>query len=73
MNDSAAVLPALLSADEAASWLGLSRSSVFRLVRQGDLRAVRPLRELRFRQADLAAFVAGLEPAETEAAGSVGR
>lgn len=62
--------PALLSADDAAAWLGVSRSSVFRLVRQGRLVAVRPFRELRFRQADLEAFVAGLEPANSRA-GSV--
>jgi excisionase family DNA binding protein len=62
--------PALLSADNAAAWLGVSRSSVFRLVREGRLIAVRPFRELRFRQADLEAFVAGLEPANPRA-GSV--
>jgi len=62
--------PALLSADDAAAWLGVSRSSVFRLVRQGRLVAVRPFRELRFRQVDLEAFVAGLEPANPRA-GSV--
>ena len=54
--------PALLSADAAAAWLGLSRSSVFRLVRDGRLRACRPLKELRFRVVDLAQFVSSLEP-----------
>jgi excisionase family DNA binding protein len=62
-----APLPALLSADEAAAWLGLSRSSLFRCVREGRLVAVRPFRELRFREADLAAFVAALEPATAKA------
>lgn len=54
--------PALMSADAAAAWLGLSRSSVFRLVREGHLRACRPLKELRFRVVDLAQFVSSLEP-----------
>jgi len=58
--------PALLSADAAAAWLGLSRSSVFRLVREGRLRACRPLKELRFRTSDLAAFVSSLEPVGQE-------
>jgi excisionase family DNA binding protein len=58
---------ALFSADEAAAWLGVSRSSVFRLVRERRLVAVRPFRELRFRQADLEAFVASLEPANPRA------
>ncbi len=59
----AMTVPALLSADDAAAWLGVSRSSVFRLVRGGRLVAVRPFRELRFRVDDLATFVASLEPA----------
>ena len=56
--------PALLSADAAAAWLGMSRSSLFRLVRSGRLVAVRPFRELRFRVDDLTVFVAELEPAQ---------
>ena len=54
--------PALLTADDAAAWLGLSRSSLFRLVREGRLVAVRPFRELRFREADLRAFLDALTP-----------
>ena len=69
MNDPA--LPALLSPNAAAAILGLSRSSLFRLVRQGRLAAVRPFRELRFRRSDLEAFVYGLEPVNQHAIGSV--
>ena len=58
--------PALLSADAAGAWLGLSRSSVFRLVREGRLRACRPFRELRFRVTDLTEIVATLETVELQ-------
>jgi excisionase family DNA binding protein len=66
--------PALLRPKQAADWLGCSVSSLYRAVRLGRLAAVKPFGsgELRFRQADLAAFVAGLEPVN-QAAGSVGR
>jgi excisionase family DNA binding protein len=62
--------PALLGPDAAAAWLGCSRSAMYRLVRDGRLVAVRPFRELRFRVADLEAFIAGLTPANRPAPAS---
>ena len=63
-------MPALLTPGQAAQWLGLSPSSVYRAVRLGRLAAVKPLGsgEVRFRLADLAALVDTLEPINQEAA-----
>ena len=59
--------PALMTLDAAAAFLGLSRSSLARLARDGRVVSVRPFKERRFRRADLEAFVAGLEPARDAA------
>jgi excisionase family DNA binding protein len=62
--------PLLLSPGQAAERIGCSRTSVFALVRSGRLRAVRPLSEageLRFRDADLVAFVESLEAVDPAA------
>ncbi len=64
------VEPLLLSPALACERLGVSRSSLFGLARSGRLRAVRPLSEageLRFRDADLVAFVASLEAVDPAA------
>jgi excisionase family DNA binding protein len=55
---------ALLRPDAACAYLGCSRTSLYRLVRQGRLAAVKPfgVGEIRFRVQDLAEFVSGLEP-----------
>ena len=59
------VLPALRTVEEAGVFLGLSKSSVRRLTRQGLLASVKPfgVGEIRFRVEDLQAFVDGLQPA----------
>jgi excisionase family DNA binding protein len=56
--------PALLRPNAACKRLGCSRSTLYRLVREHRLAAVKPFGagELRFRLADLRAFVDGLEP-----------
>ena len=61
--------PALLRSQQAAGWLGCSISSLYRAVRLGRLAAVRPFGagELRFREADLRAFVDALTPTNSEA------
>lgn len=62
--------PLLLSPAEACERLGLARSSLYGLVRAGRIRAVRPLAaagELRFRDADLIAFVDALEAVDPAA------
>jgi excisionase family DNA binding protein len=63
-------MPALRTPGQAAQWLGLSPSSVYRAVRLGRLAAVRPLGtgEVRFRLADLEAFVDSLTPTNEAAA-----
>ena len=62
--------PLLLSPGQAAERIGCGRSAIYSLVRLGRLRAVRPLSEggeLRFRDADLVAFVAALEAVDPAA------
>jgi excisionase family DNA binding protein len=62
--------PLLLSPGQAGDRLGVGRSAIYHLVRAGRLRAVRPLSdtgELRFRDADLVAFVATLEAVDPAA------
>ena len=62
--------PLLLSPDSACERLGVSRSSLYQLVREGRVRACRPLSgagELRFRLADLVAFVEALEAVDPAA------
>jgi excisionase family DNA binding protein len=64
----AAPEPALLRPDAASAWLGCSRSTLYRLVREDRLAAVRPFGqgELRFRVDDLRAFVANLDPSNRD-------
>jgi excisionase family DNA binding protein len=46
-------LPRVLTVNDTAAVLGISRATVYRLVQSGDLRPVRVGRRLRFRLADL--------------------
>jgi excisionase family DNA binding protein len=66
--------PALLRPDFACAWLGCSRSTLYRLVREHRLVAVRPFGrgELRFRVDDLRAFVANLDPSDRDGEGKAG-
>jgi excisionase family DNA binding protein len=62
--------PLLMDPAQACERLGVARSSLYQLVRAGRLRAVRPLSEageLRFRDADLVAFVESLEAVDPAA------
>jgi excisionase family DNA binding protein len=67
--------PALLRPDAAGAYLGCARSTVYRLVRQGRLAAVRPFGggEIRFRLEDLERFVAALTPVNARGRGADGR
>lgn len=50
-------LAPLLTVNETAHTLGVARSTVFRLVRQGDLRSVRVGKRQRFQPSDLEAYL----------------
>lgn len=54
------VEPVLLSVGDAASALGVGESTLRRMIRAGDVPAVRVAGLTRIRTADLAAFAAGL-------------
>jgi excisionase family DNA binding protein len=47
----------LLTVDETAAFLGVARSTVFRLIRNGELRPVRVGQRHRFRPEDLDAYL----------------
>lgn len=49
----------LMTADEVASMLRVSRSMVYLLIRKGELRTVRIHHALRFRAADVQALIDG--------------
>lgn len=50
-------LAPLLTIDETAAFLGVARSTVFRLIRQGDLRPVRVGQRQRLRPEDLDVYL----------------
>jgi excisionase family DNA binding protein len=50
---SVAARPALLTVNEAAAYLAVSRWTIYKLVRDGDVRALRVGERLRFRVSDL--------------------
>jgi excisionase family DNA binding protein len=52
-------LAALLTVQDVAELLGVSRATVYGLVKNGDLQPVKlPLRKTRFREEDIAALIA---------------
>lgn len=57
-------LPLLLTASQAARLLGIHRTTVYTLVDEGKLRAVRPLRELRFPRDAVEQFVRDMPSAK---------
>jgi len=57
MNEAAPIAPLLYTVRESARALSLSEASVFRLLRRGELPAVKVGHSLRLDPADLAAFV----------------
>jgi excisionase family DNA binding protein len=56
----------LLTVEDAAAYLGVSRSKVFDLLRAGDLPSLRVGAHRRFRPEALAAFARRLEQEESE-------
>ena len=60
--------PLLLKIGEAAHLLGVSRSTLERLLRAGELRAVKVGTGVRVRRADLSAYIAALPPRADEVA-----
>ena len=48
---------ALLSVDGAADYMGISRWTVYRMAREGSLRTLRAGTRLRFRRADIDAYL----------------
>lgn len=67
-----AVTPLLLSFDHAADVLEVSHSTVKRLVRTGQLPAVKVGGSPRIRKADLDAYVAGLTPVVASSSDEIG-
>ncbi len=57
MTQQASQLTRLMNVNEVARFLGISRWTVYRLVRDGDLHAVRAGERLRFRLADVDAYL----------------
>jgi excisionase family DNA binding protein len=53
-----AATPALLTVNEAAAYLAVSRWTIYKLVRDGDVRALRVGERMRFRVADLDEYAA---------------
>lgn len=62
----------LLTADEVADMLRVSTMTVYRLIRRGELPAVRVGRSYRVRQPDLDAYLHGqvVDPADMELPGT---
>ncbi len=56
----------LLNRTEAAEFLGVSASTVYRLLRQGDLRAYRVGHSIRITQIDIENYLTQLPPPEQE-------
>lgn len=56
----------LLSRTEAAEFLGVSTSTVYRLLRRGDLRAYRVGHSIRMTQVDIENYLRQLPPPEQE-------
>ena len=59
--------PLLYDADSAAELLGVSRSTIYKLIRQGRLKGVHIGKARRFSRQELDALVATLEAAAVEA------
>ena len=60
MDDS---LPVFLTTEEVLGWLKVTPRTVYRLIRAGELPAVRVGRQWRFRRADLENWLASRAPA----------
>jgi excisionase family DNA binding protein len=57
-TDAHAVPPLVYSVEGAAARLGVGRTTLFALIRRGDLRVIRLGRRTLIREADLVAFLA---------------
>ena len=62
----------LLTVEETAAQLRIARRRVFEMIRDGSLPSVKIGRSRRIRSADLAAYVAKLEPDVQQAAADAG-
>jgi excisionase family DNA binding protein len=62
----------LLTVEETAAQLRIARRRVFEMIRDGSLPSVKIGRSRRIRSADLAAYVANLEPDAQQAAADAG-
>src|SRR5437764_12637520 len=62
---------AVLSLEEAVRFLNTSKPTLYRLLRQGDIRALKTGRQWRFRKSDLVAYLQRDTVAEAAPAGAV--
>jgi excisionase family DNA binding protein len=66
MHDNGHELPAFLSTDEVLTYLKITPRTIYRLIRSGELPAVRIGRQWRFRRTDLDAWVERQRPAPAQ-------
>ena len=60
MSTTTAPTPMLLTVEQAAEWLGVGRTTMFALLRDGEVRSVQIGRLRRIRPADLQTYINGL-------------